>query len=168
MEQEYGREDKSLNSFLASSSQHKPTSTSSRTYFKVFLTLSLVLLILCSLLVTTANCTSSREITLYDTPEEETVRLYMDRALNTDVKIKSQRSTCSTDEVLNVCKRCAKATRVPAAEQLCCDDIGNTKDWCQKILNFKLVVEANTGTGRNNNRMLYIRRILGRNLKRMT
>ena len=170
MKQECGRGKKSLNSSFASSSHHELTLPSSRTYSKIFLSLFLVLLILCNFLVITVNCTSSLEIPLYDTANEETARLYMDRALNTAVKIESQReSTCSTDETLrNVCKRCAKATRVPMAEQLCCDNIGNTYDWCQKILNFKPVFEANPDIGRNNNRMLHTRRIFRKNMKQMT
>ena len=180
MKQECGRDEKSLNfetttsnnpnsyllnSSLASSSHHQPTSTSSRTYFKVFLGLSLVLLILCNLLVTTVNCMPSPEVPLYDTPDEVAVP-YIDGTLNTDVKIESKRgSICSTDEAArNVCERCAKATKAPSAIRLCCDD-GNTKDWCQRILNFKLVVEAATGMERNNR---YIRRVLGDHLKRMT
>ena len=183
MKRECGRDEKSLNfetttlnylntyllnSSLASSSHHQPTSmSSSRTYFKVFLSLSLVLLILCNLLVTTVNCMPSPEIPLYDTPEEASV-LYS--ALNTDVTIESKRgSTCSTDVAArNVCERCAKATKVASALRFCCDDITNTREWCQKILNFKLVVEANTGIDRNINRMSYIRRSVGEHLKRRT
>ena len=151
MKQECSRSKKSLNSSLASSSHCEPTSLG--TYFKVFLSLCLVLLI-SNLLVTTANCMPSHEIPFYDTPDEETVKLFMDRALNTYVKTVSKRkSTCLTDETLNVCKRCAKATKVPSTEHFCCDNVRSTYDWCQKILNFKLVVEANTGIRRKNNRM---------------
>ena len=126
MKQDCGRDEKPLNSSLvslktfrlyhilaSSSSQHEPTSTFSRTHFKVFLGLCLVLLILCNLLVTTANCMPCLEMPL----DEKGV------------------SACSANETArNICERCAiTATDGLAVLESCCN-FRPIRYWCEMNL----------------------------------
>ncbi|XP_069677507.1 uncharacterized protein [Periplaneta americana] len=50
---------------------------------------------------------------------------------------KAEYTACDTDhEIEGFCQRCSSATRSATAYSLCCADVDNVFDWCQRYLRF--------------------------------
>ena len=145
-----------LPSPLASSSRHHPTS-----FIKVFLSLSLVLLITCNLFLTVSCMPPKIKVA----NEEKQVEVdHNTESYGKDViaDIKGKPSTdCSNGSVRNICERCVKATKVPSAFRSCCDDISGTREYCLKILDFRSFFGTSHESDINVNRLTQRRRAFG-------
>lgn len=143
---------------LASSSRHHPTS-----FIKVFLSLSLVVLILCNLFLS-ANCMPPK---IKDPNQQEQVKgddgLESSGNVSIEVKSKKEPSNCNDDAVRNVCERCVKATKAPSAFRSCCDNTSGTRDYCQQILDYRPSFQTSHESGINS-RVAQRKRIFGEHL----